>query len=50
MLLCPEQVFVKRYLVMLLILSVLAWLSLTLVRRHFEKKRWAGVLEDDDDD
>ena len=45
-----EQVFVKRYLVMLLFLSVLAWLSLPLVRRHFEKKRWADVLEDDDDD
>ncbi len=45
-----DNVFVKRYLVMLLILSVIASLGLTLYRRHFEKKRWADVLEDDDDD
>ena len=45
-----EQVFVKRYLVILLILSAIAALSLPLYRRHFEKKRWADVLEDDDDD
>ncbi len=45
-----EQVFVKRYLVILLVISLIASLSLPLYRRHFEKRRWADVLEDDDDD
>lgn len=45
-----EQVFVKRYLVILLILSAIAALALPAYRHHFEKKRWAEVLEDDDDD
>lgn len=44
-----EQVFVKRYLVILLILSAVAALGLPAYRLHFEKKRWADVLEDDDD-
>ena len=45
-----DYVFVKRYLVILLILSILASLSLPFMRHHFEKRRWADVLEDDDDD
>lgn len=44
-----DNIFVKRYVVMLLILSIAASLGLTLYRRQFEKKRWADVLEDDDD-
>lgn len=44
-----EQVFVKRYLVILLIVSAIASLGLTLYRRQFEKKRWHDVLEDEDD-
>ena len=45
-----EQVMVKRYAVILLILSVLASLTLPFARHIFEKRRWADVLEDDDDD
>ncbi len=44
-----DIVFVKRYLVGLLILSILASLGLQLYQRHFEKRRWDDVLEDDDD-
>ncbi|MGI9499432.1 MAG: DUF4178 domain-containing protein [Geminicoccaceae bacterium] len=45
-----EQVLVKRYVVILLILAILASIALPLMRYHFEKRRWADVLEDDDDD
>ena len=45
-----EQVMVKRYVVMLLILSAAATILPPLFRRRFERKRWADVLEDDDDD
>ena len=45
-----EQVMVKRYVVMLLILSAAAAFIPFLLRQRFEKKRWADVLEDDDDD
>ncbi|MGI9420678.1 MAG: DUF4178 domain-containing protein [Geminicoccaceae bacterium] len=44
-----EQILVKRYMVMLLILSALAMLVPHFHRRRFEKRRWADVLEDDDD-
>ncbi|MEL6963489.1 MAG: DUF4178 domain-containing protein [Pseudomonadota bacterium] len=44
-----DQVMVKRYVVVLLILAGLAALIPTLHRKNFEKKRWADVLEDDDD-
>ena len=44
-----EQVLVKRYMVMLLILSGLAMLVPHFHRHRFEKRRWADVLEDDDD-
>ena len=44
-----EQVFVKRYLVALLVLSAIASAALPLYRRHFERRRWADVLGDDDD-
>ncbi len=45
-----EQVLVKRYVVTLLILAILASIALPFARHHFEKKRWHDVLEDDDDD
>ncbi|MGI9505650.1 MAG: DUF4178 domain-containing protein, partial [Geminicoccaceae bacterium] len=45
-----EQVLVKRYVVILLILSILASVAAPFRRHHFEKRRWADVLEDDDDD
>lgn len=45
-----DQILVKRYVVALLILSILASLALPFARHHFEKKRWHDVLEDDDDD
>ncbi|MDH3659543.1 MAG: DUF4178 domain-containing protein [Alphaproteobacteria bacterium] len=45
-----EQVLVKRYMVTLLILSALAFVVPHFHRHRFEKKRWADVLEDDDDD
>lgn len=44
-----DQVMVKRYVVMLLILTGLTALIPYIHRRNFEKKRWADVLEDDDD-
>ncbi len=44
-----EQVFVSRYLLALLILSVIAMVALPFYRRHFEQRRWSDVLEDDDD-
>ncbi|MEM9625852.1 MAG: DUF4178 domain-containing protein [Pseudomonadota bacterium] len=44
-----EQVMVKRYMVMLLILSIVAAALPTFHRQRFEKRRWADVLEDDDD-
>lgn len=45
-----DRILVKRYIVMLLIASILASLALPFARHRFEKKRWADVLEDDDDD
>jgi len=45
-----EGVLVKRYAVILLILSILASVALPFMRHHFEKRRWDDVLEDDDDD
>lgn len=45
-----EQVLVKRYAIILLILSILASVAAPFRRHHFEKRRWADVLEDDDDD
>lgn len=45
-----EQVLVKRYVVALLILSIIASLALPFARHRFEKRRWDDVLEDDDDD
>ena len=44
-----EQVLVKRYMVALLILSGLAIVIPHFRRHQFEKRRWADVLEDDDD-
>ncbi|MEM7043952.1 MAG: DUF4178 domain-containing protein [Pseudomonadota bacterium] len=43
-----EHVMVKRYMVMLLILSVAAAIIPYIHRHRFEKKRWADVLEDDE--
>ena len=40
---------VKRYMVMLLILSVAAAIIPYIHRHRFEKKRWADVLEDDEE-
>jgi hypothetical protein len=45
-----DGVLVKRYVVILLILSILASVALSFARQRFEKRRWADVLEDDDDD
>ena len=45
-----EGVMVKRYWIALLIVSGVAALFPNLRRQMFEKKRWADVLEDDDDD
>jgi hypothetical protein len=45
-----EQVLVKRYMVALLILAGLAALIPFIHSRNFEKRRWADVLGDDEDD
>ena len=45
-----EGVMVRRYAVIMLALSALAALALPIMRHNFEKRRWADVLEDDDDD
>ncbi|MEZ5934134.1 MAG: DUF4178 domain-containing protein [Alphaproteobacteria bacterium] len=45
-----DGILVKRYFVVLLILSVLAALALPVMQKNFEKRRWDDVLEDDDDD
>ena len=45
-----DRIMVKRYAVMLLVLSILASLALPFAHYRFEKKRWADVLKDDDDD
>jgi hypothetical protein len=44
-----DGVVVKRYIVALLIVSVLAAVALHFRRHWFERKRWADILEDDDD-
>lgn len=44
-----DNILVRRYAVILLILSVLATIALPARRRAFEKRRWSDVLEDDDD-